>query len=706
MNENIKIINRLNLKGSILSINKIDNGVIVITQNYQACKIQNSQIEKLTTLANSSFMPHKYSKNSSANNNFICMAKIGSKETIIAKVENDIKLLFKAKIHKTDMSASSFSKDNKYLVTGGEDGRIHIYQTNNFKKIQTLPYCPDYIAALNFSKDSRFLFVSCFNKSNIIFDFQRGKVTSIFNTNEVVEWGDYFDNNSKIFLILRNLSSIIYDTIENKIINYSSPFKSWPSIFCIDDSEKIAIVGSRDSTIYLINIKDNTKIFDLKLENKTGISSICLNFGYIFIGYTSGELLILSYDDQNNEFKKVCEKKDYKNAALMIDKNIFLSLLPYAKIFDEDWDFILKKAISLLSINKIDEAIDLTNPFTRDIAKKEIFNFYLNKKDVFKYFQELIDKKSYEEAYNMTLQIKYLTKTSHFEQLDNAWHKAFNSAKKILEENVDIENAKKHLEPFMKTSKKETIIQLLNNFHIFKDAEKLVKKQKFKEYFMLSSNFAYLQDTELYKKVILLGESFFEKAIEHENKNEYKEFERLAKFLQDFPAYKEIITIHIVNTAKKIEILNLIKQNKKYEVYKLASEYDELQYLKEFKEFCKDFDGKYDIANEIAFKGNPEALENVFQDYIRIDYWFNKIKNVFQIAYLEEFKNKVDSNDNTNKINWGKSIKNYIQIFGKDDDITDFCALNGFENLLNNDDENEIMLHPFKFQKTLISLNV
>lgn len=701
MNENISIVNKFNLKGSILSIDKINGAVAVVTQAYQAFKIdiETIQIKNLTTLINSEQLPHKYANSSSASDDFICLGEVGSKIISIARIAESIKIFLKLKSHKSDISASCFSKDGHYLASGGEDGRVHLYETNNFRKIFSLPYRPDYISSLNFSKDSRFLFASCFNKSNMIFDCQRAKTIGIFNTNEVVEWGDFFDNNAKLFMILRNLNSIIYDTRTNQVLNISSPFTSWPSIFCINDKEDMAIVGSRDSNIYIINLTENVKIFSLKLENTTGISALCVHLGYIFIGYTNGELAVINYDDKNDEFKIACENKDYKKAASMLDKNIFLSLLPCVKIFDEDWDEILKEAIELLAQDKIDEALELVDPFTRDISKKDIFNFYLNKKDVLKKFQELIKNRLYEEAYNMTLQTKFLTKTSHFEMLENTWHKSFNAAKKLLEEDpANVEAAKKYLELFLKTPKKEAIMQLLNNLHIFKDAENFVKEQKFKDYFALTSNFGYLRETELYKKVLMLGENLFEKVIFYENKNDYDEFHKLAKFLQSFPSYKESISTHIVAVAKKREMLNLIKQNKKYDVYKLAIEFEELQYLDEFKEFCKEFNEIYQEAREIAFNGTPEALEDIFKDYIRINYWFDKIEHTFKIAYLEEFNNKIKSQAS---VNWELSIRRYINIFGKDDDIVGFCVKNNFQQFIDIDDEN-ITREPFRFQKTLI----
>ncbi len=702
MSENIKILNRFNLGSGVISLNKVKNRTNAITQDYKVCVIdlELMTITKQSQLINSKNLPHKYAKSASSSNSFACVCEVDSKVATIATVENQIQAKYKLKTHKADISSSIFSPDSTLFATGGEDGRVFLYESKDFRKFLSLPYRPDYISSLNFSKDSRFLIASCFNKSNIIFDCQRAKVISIFNSVEVVEWGNFFDNNSKLFLIMRNMQSQIYDLKENKITNIQNNFNDWPSIFDIDESSEIAVVGSRGSSIYLIHLKDNSKIFSLKLENIAGISSLCIHFGYIIVGSVSGEILIISYKDEDDRFKKACESKDYKLASELLDKNIFLSLQECAKVFDEDWEGILKIAIELLADNKIDEAIELTSPFTRDISKKNAFSVYLNKSNILKKFRELIDNKFYEEAYNMALQNKILTKSAYFDKLESIWNKAFSASKKILEENGNVDNAKRLLEPFMKTPKKEAIMQLLNNLHIFKDADNYIKEQNFKEYFSLTFKFSYLKDTELYKKVLNLGENLFEKALNAKNDKDYDEFFKLSKFLQAFPMYKDSIATNTIYVSNLLEFQKLYRGNRIMEAYKIALENDELQYLDEFKNLIKDFELVSEKAKEEAFNGKVELVSEIFGEYKKINYWSDRIKSIFQIAYLEEFR--INFLSNKSAINWEHSIKNYIQIFGKSDEIVEFCEENGMSPILESL-QNDFIKQDFSFQKTLLS---
>ena len=695
---NICIVNRFNLNSAILSIHRTKLGVSVVTQDYQACVVENNSLKKRTKLINSTQIPHKFAKSSSASEKFICVCDAEEPHAIIAKINSTIKQTATITAHLKNVSASNFTPDSTILATGGEDGRVYLYATKNFKKILTLPYRPDYISSINFSGDGRFVLATCFNKSNIIYDTQRAKAISIFNTSEVVEWGEFFDNNAKVMLITRDFQSIIYDTHANEVLNAANIFNSWPNIFSIDEGAGIAIVGTRDGGIYLVNIHENHIIFHLRLEEVVGISAICVHLGCIFVGGINGELLIISYTQNSEAFQKACEAKNYAEASKMLESNIFLSLLPCARVFDEDWEKILKEAIALLSDNKIDDAIGLTNPFTsQDISKRDAFNVYLEKKDFIKQFKELVENKFYEEAYNMSLNTKFLTKTAHYEMLESAWQSAFVTARKIVEENRNnVELAKRHLEPFMKTPKKEIIMQLLNNTRLFNEAEEYIKTQNFKAYFALVGNFGFLKEGVLYKKVLALGENIFDKVLEAKNADNYEEFNRLSKFLANFPFYKESIANMNVAVAKKNEMLTLIAQKKKAAAYKLALDFEELQYLDEFKGLCAEFEAVAQKAIATAHSGNPEGLGEVFGEYMQISFWADKIKAIYQVAYLEEFAQKIKSEKDA--INWEQSVKNYVQIFGKDDDINFFCNQNGLKN-----DSADFARQPFSFQKTLIS---
>ena len=106
---------------------------------------------------------------------------------------------------------------------------------------------------------------------------------------------------------------------------------------------------------------------------------------------------------------------------------------------------------------------------------------------------------------------------------------------------------------------------------------------------------------------------------------------------------------------------------------------------------CEGFYTLYRESRDLAFGSKGDMLEGVFRDYSKIQYWSKNIKNIYKIVYIREFKN-------ASKIDWNKS--NYIDIFGKDDEIVDFCAKNAMDSILENSDDERIKIE-FRHQKTL-----
>ena len=133
-----------------------------------------------------------------------------------------------------------------------------------------------------------------------------------------------------------------------------------------------------------------------------------------------------------------------------------MSIHPLTKVFDEVWPDILNQAIDLLNKDEIEKAIEIAAPFIVSQPKKNEFDFYLSQKEGAKTFLQLIEKKDYSKAYEMTKTMKFLTKTQAYEKLENIWNRAFFNAKKLLIENAKINQrlAEQYLEPLKTPPKK------------------------------------------------------------------------------------------------------------------------------------------------------------------------------------------------------------------------------------------------------------
>lgn len=653
------------LQGSILSIAPSKEATLCIDSTFHIVEIDSFlNISKNIQVTKSAKSPHRYSHAFGISPlAYFCVPIFEEKKTFIIELNGSKpKPVATLDDHDGDIESSAFSQDGCFFATGGQDGRVFFYEGHNFLPITSLLARSDYISTIRFSKSSEFVAISGFDKFTLIFDMLRHKIAFNFVTNDVVEDSAFFNNDEKLLLVCRNNASIIFSLTEGKIISQEYPFAFWPTSIAIDSEENYALIGTRSDTLYAIDLKDNTKAMEFK-EEYAGIASLSFSHDHLYIGSIDGLLLIIDYNEGKDELKASLDRKDYKSAREAINNNVFLSIHPLTKIFDEVWPEILHQAIDLLNQDSIEEAIELTAPFVVNPAKKNEFDFYLAQKEGVKAFLELIAKKDFTKAYEMLQTTKFLIRTQAYEKLENIWNKTFFNAKKLLIENANTNKrlAEQMLAPFNNTPKKELIIHLLRNCDVFEKAESLIKKQNFKEYFSLTFQFSFLRDADLYKKVLLVGERMLENLMELEKNFQYDEAKKIAETLLAFPTLKRTANERIVLIQQKESLLNAIEEKDIKKVYSLIDKIESLRSMQQFKDFTKDFLQRYEEAKPYAYSGNAKHAMVLFGEYLEIDYWIDRIGSLLKIAYLKQIEKALHDIE----VNWIITLKRYFERYGK-----------------------------------------
>jgi WD40 repeat protein len=609
---------------------------------------------------------HSFSKAFAISKNGLINLSLTMNKNDLLLGHNDGKLQKKAILtnHEQEVESSSFSKNDKLLATGGQDGRVFVYDLNHLKIITSLDIQSDYVGNIVFSDDSSLMLTSCFNKSNIIFDLDRNIKFRTVMTNDVVEDARFFDSNRQLYMVTRGGQSIIYSLKDKKTISTENLFTHWPTAIALTPDDKYAIVGTRSSMMYAVRLEDNVVMFTASLES-TGATTIKFLGKNIIFGFSDGTVKMVDYCNNTEELEVQIKIKNFQKAKDMFNANKFLTLTPLIDKFNAGWDGVLKRVIDLISKNEVDAAIKISKPFVDDPAKAEELNFYLSQKEQVGKLIELIEQKDFVSAFTLVEKYSYLKELSLYDKLEIFWQKTFSKAKSMLEENATYNKAKvtNLLKPFQRVKSKDQIIRnLLTNTDKFTQAEETVKRQEFATYFAMISKFEFLADTELHKKVLRLGERLHQQILAMMQQSKFEDAKGVLETLKMFKPYKQEAEKLSKEIMYNMDFKKAIENKNVTQAYIVAENYPDIKLLPEFQQLDTEFKTKVESCKKLAYAGKAAKVLETLDSYTEIDYTLDKVASLMKIAYLKE----IEISNGSNMYSWKATVDNYLAMFNYD----------------------------------------
>lgn len=586
--------------------------------------------------------------------------------------------------HRSDVETINVSDDGGLYGTGGSDGKVFLY-----RDMQSDPFCTfeprgEYISYLAFSHGGRLLASSAFDKTTRVYDLNRYAEIASFPSSETVEHALFFDKDRKLFVATRDGGSIIYDLDAKAIRSEKILFEEWPTTAALSPNGRIAAVGTKENTVYLVNLFDNKKLCRYETANN-GITQIRLEGDKMIVGGIDGSVFAYACMDGAEEFAAGVETKDFHQAKEALDQNPLLYLHPSLEIFDASWSEVLKEAIRRLSIGECDVGCSIVQPFMDDPQRAEEFNFYLAQKEVFVNFIRYVETGRYKDAYALAAKETYLTRIHQYEEMEKLWERSFRAAQKTLEaDRGKGPQAKEMLRAFLGVgSKAKMIRQLVENGHVFSQAEETVRAMRFHDFFVLVETYDFLKEAGIYKKVVQIGENLFQKLLSSEETRDFERYYKIADVLKVFPVYAESIAVGRERMRIKERFFRSVAEDDFQTAFSLLEQHSYLSLEREFEHLLKEFDHIYRQAEERAGRGaQAQELKEILASYVTIPYWQERIARVMREGYINELRTLGLHGGMTSDAE--RAVGEYIRLFSKDDILVNFMRSKGLELWLEN----------------------
>jgi WD40 repeat protein len=578
--------------------------------------------------------------------------------------------------HKGEVESVKFDNQNKYVATGGTDGRTHLWNIQTGKMVGSFAPHADYVTAIGFSKNSLWCATGSYDKSI--------SITNISSMKFAYKLRIHSSMITKI-KFLHNFLMISGDRDGNLICsNYSKGkvLKRFPKLpdvvvdFCFDTKEKFMFATTKNKNIYLYNLETFELITDqfLKLNSIVTSLEFIPELMYLIIGTTDGILYIYDVLSDEKQLEEFIQNKEYANAYELINQNpILKDSLSYTHL-EKIWENSINKAQKLLEKSEQESAQKVVQPFMSIPAKRLFIQTLFKDFAEFDKFKQLIIKRKYPLAYSLANRYPTFKQTTYYKHMEKEFKKAFTLARQLMFDKTKEEYIKNILMPFRGVPEKTALIQsLANEKEIYKLLKQKMAKRDFKGFFELINRYPFLANLDEYSKTIEFGEKLKETAQNALKEGNYSKVLQYIPILENFPM--------LVEDAKELKyeatiLANFMKiiANKEYDkVYEYIQKEPFLEELDIFKEIERKWLEKIEKAEEYSARGDVKAILDSLGNYMKIKDKLQRIGELIKSAYLYQILEKLKTEVDDKTIERG--FRNYIKIFGLDLEISDLITL-------------------------------
>lgn len=671
----MKPLKIISIKNPVFKIKIIESGEIYVLDTTNIIRIfnENFKLKGGAKIKMSAHNPFENTADISSKGTFLAIAEVKGKKTFIWDIKTKT-IKYKFGWHKGEVLNVAFDNSEKYLLTGAADSRAYIWSLEYGKMLMALPAHPDYILSGGFSKNNlwvatgsydRLITITNITSTNISYrkKVHRGAVNKIkfFNKNimlsadktgEIVKW-DF--RKGKILQRFQNMADMVVD-------------------FDTEANQEFLFAITKEKRVYLYDFETGEIISQEFIKLNAIPCSITYNSTneHLYVGCIDGSLYIFDLLEDRTKLKEAIVNKKYSLAYELIKKNPILKRTNEYKELEKIWEKTLLSIYTLLEKGEMDKAKALFNPFKEVPLKRNIFQSMLKDYGEFEKFKTAVIKKRYPLAYSLARTYPVYKQSIYYKKMEEDFKKSFNKARELIKLRKP-EQAKEILKPFRGVSEKSALIQaLFNEKRLYDLLRTKFAKREFKDFFALINRYPFLNETEEYEKAMKYAELIKQKADEAIKKGDYKGAVKYANILEDFPGFKDKAE-EISKEAKNILNFLLFIANKDYDkVEQMVNTYSYLEELDDYKKFMQNYKELISQGEKYAILGDISKLKELFSPYVHYEIFRNRVNQFTKRAYLNQIISLFKKNDLEKIV---KSIKNYIKLFGFDNEIGDLIKL-------------------------------
>ena len=582
------------------------------------------------------------------------------------------KFLHSITAHPGGVETVEFTRDSKYLITGGMEGRLYMWSVATGKKVDTLSHHSDSILAIASDHTGRWIATAGYDKVIKVFNrsFRKNHYKLISHQDAVTTVT--FLSEQRLLSTDKEGTILIWDIVKASVIARLPSFGSNITAACIDDEERFLFVSGVGGMVGLYNLEEEKLLKNDFLKQLAGVTQMqyCSEKKMLVFGLTNGQIPIYELNTQNSLFTRLMQEKDFHACYTLAEDNPLLRYSNEYASLEKLFTRVFEHATKLLRADKTLEAKEILKAFTASSEKRLIIQKLFHDFTLFTTFHNAIKTKKYMMAYSLAEEYSTLKETPEYEGMEEEWHKVLSVVRKIINEKSSEEKIKLLFRPFMGVPGKNLIIKTLyTNRNVFTLFRRYLKEKDYFSAFKLAAGHPFIEELEEYEKLLTIGEMFKDKTLGTFNEGGYYDSVKFCDILSCFPAQKEFAEGMRGKANIYAETMQYYADKQYPAVYNMIEEYPFLESAQISVDIENEFSAIYEKAENYAATGNVPIVKKLMEKYAKIKSKQPSIYHLIKISYWAQIEEAAKARVLDSALQ--KAFERYEKFFGHDSMLED-----------------------------------
>ena len=656
-----------------IAYNETSKNIGVITED-GSFRILNNTLDTLSGFKTNFTQENNFRQTQFVSNSlkYLALCKPKSNQAVVMDIANK-KALFTISKNSGEIETIFIDVQDKYLVSGGMDGRTYIYDLKTGHFLYNLQDHTDFVTAIAMTNTTQLIATGSFDGTILLTNLNTLRNTIKLQGHQSYIVGIEFLNKGKLVSAEKNGNVIIFDFNQKKISKRMKKIPDEITAMKVDPNKEFLFIGTKLGKVAVYELKTETLLSDNLKKFPSAVTDLFITKdGNLIIGLRNGTLIKEKLIDEE-KYLALYESERYADIYLAFEKSPFVIYSQaYAKI-ETKWESSLHMAKEFLANQKKEEAKKVLEQFNTIPKKRTIIKTVLNEFEEFSKFQQLVEKKRYALAYPLVLKYTSLEETKEYRTMESDWKKRFNKAQDIILDPRSDELVADLLKDFKGIpSKTKQIQQLLKEKTIFNMLKKRLDSKNYKEIFIFVNKYPFLKELDIYKQLLKFVDATYTNLTKAMSRLDYSKVRGYLEILEEFEEYKESISEIKHEMKVLMQLVQYCQLNDRKKVYEIIDTLNYTVELECIEKLQEEWQTTVEKAYVLSAKADVQGIIELFEDFFTIESKNNLIKKIILSAYrrkMEYFMQKSGQANEEVKKNLQNKILSLENMFGSIEEI-------------------------------------